>query len=393
MIQEYPHTGANTPGINKPLRVFVILLILAILAITIIWITPRTLALYAQRKGSQLLNRALSNTDSALQNAFPCALQATRNKDAEALAIQAIPYFQNALSHNPKLEQAYFSLGRAYCLTGEADKAVKAYQDYTRLKPGNPLGHLELGFAYEAECKQKENQKAKGDARMGELVLCEDANEQGLILEEWQKAGFSANQLIDEGKKAFIKEQYEISVEWFKRAAIFGNHIPPSVYFQWGVASIVSGHPSLDAINASSSTIYELKDNLTIEAENLQWVAEAPDIGLPYGGTLSSLAWGNPNLGNMWWTGSAIAFIHVQEEAIYQITIRAQDTPPGPIKLQVERDFVPIDKLEMDKADFSWHELKTATILSRGVHMIGLNFLEDNGDATIDWISVQADKK
>lgn len=378
---------------NKSLRIFILITILAVLIILGIWITPRILALYYELKGGQLMDLALSSEDFVIQEAIACSLIAVEDESAQTMATQAISHLQTALSYNPNLDQANLLLGRAYCLTGQPVKAVQAYLTYTRLRPENPLGHLELGLAYEAACRQKEDGSINNGSKGDSYTLCQDLQVQDQILEEWKKAGITPNQFIAEGKKAFAGQQYENAVHWFQRAAIFGEWIPSPVLFQWSVAAIITGHPIPDMTQESEITIYSLNSEETqIEGENLQWVLEDPNGNLSYGDKLIKIPGGEPSVGIMWWAGKAIAFVEVPEEKIYRIYIRTKDTPPGPIKLQVEKDFTPIDKFVMDKGDMNWQEMETATILSPGVHLIGINFLEDNGDAAIDWIRIQTVK-
>ena len=45
---------------------------------------------------------------------------------------------------------------------------------------------------------------------------------------------------------------------------------------------------------------------------------------------------------------------------------------------------IPVDKFTLGKQDFEWHELTAATHLPAGIHMIGIRFLEDTGDLTIE---------
>ncbi len=71
------------------------------------------------------------------------------------LAMQARGHLERALDSQASLPRAYLLLGRGNCLLGNYQHAIRAYVAYSALRPDNPLGHLELGFAYEALDEKK----------------------------------------------------------------------------------------------------------------------------------------------------------------------------------------------------------------------------------------------
>jgi hypothetical protein len=209
-----------------------------------------------------------------------------------------------------------------------------------------------------------------------------------LIVEEWQKAGIDVGQFISEGNAAFKVENYELANIWYQRAAAYSNAENSSPTFMWSVASVLSGDP-LPLHESSPIPVYQVEESTIIQAEELRWLREDSRWKLNYGDRLIDVPPQYSGVGVMWWSGTAIAIINVPEEGIYKITITAMDTPPGPIKLQIERDMVPIDQLIWDRGDESWYELSAVTNMTAGTHILGVNYLEDNGDAIIDWIRIE----
>jgi tetratricopeptide (TPR) repeat protein len=131
----------------------VIILTLGSLAILLlaagVWLRPRALALYHQVKGGQMLAAALAEASQDDPAAFACTLAPVTDEAAQRQLLRAVGHLRKAVEYDPNLAQAYLLLGRAECLRGEGKEAVEAYEAYTRLRPGNALGHLEAGFGYE----------------------------------------------------------------------------------------------------------------------------------------------------------------------------------------------------------------------------------------------------
>ena len=108
------------------------------------WAAPRLERAYFQAIGGRLLSEAFTQAGQRGQETFACAQSSTLDEKALQLANQAIKVLGKA-----HMQQAYLLQGRAHCLRGEAEQAVAAYRQYTSARPKNPLGQLELGFAYE----------------------------------------------------------------------------------------------------------------------------------------------------------------------------------------------------------------------------------------------------
>jgi hypothetical protein len=96
----------------------------------------------------------------------------------------------------------------------------------------------------------------------------------------------------------------------------------------------------------------------------------------------------------MWWSGDAVAIIQIPVSGNYAITIRAQNTIPPPIQMELTINLKPVYSFEMQRGDMSWQENETEVYLSAGFHVVGLRFLDSgvvsgmDQNAVIDWIEL-----
>jgi tetratricopeptide (TPR) repeat protein len=365
--------------INPRLRTLLFGLGLVTMSLLGLWLYPRVLGLYYQSRGGELVQQVFKS-DGTLVHGIACEKPPLTNESARIQLDQAILQIQKAIEFNSEMAKAYLILGRAYCLLGEPDMAIEAYSVFTELRPENPLGHLELGFAYEAACQKNEGQSMMKDDKSIAYSLCMDSDQEARIIDEWKKAGVNTSQLMEEGKRAFLNQQYHQAVRWYTRAAATNSDLPPSSLFQWSVAAVIDGSP-LPQTNASDTVeIRRISDITTIEAEEFYWLLEDLSRNLNYGDKLKE--------GIMWWSGTAVTFLEIPERGTYDISIRVKDTP-GPLSFQIEQDFVPIARFRLSEGDNTWQELEVTTEMPAGIHIVGIHFLDDIGDLVFDWIKVR----
>jgi tetratricopeptide (TPR) repeat protein len=379
MIIEKPSTKL------KPIvRMSLFILISIIAIVSLVWSVSQGLAIYHYILGRQLIDRVLTISESTTVVNY-CNLQLTDNSSLNQIKL-AGNHLEKVLEHRLHHSNTYILLGRTYCMLGQINKAVSSYAAYTQHDPSDSIGHLELGFAYETYCRENERISQESLNNAIGYQFCQDSKKQELIKEEWDKAGALIERFISEGNIAFARQEYYKASQWYERWAFLKSTPTSSMEFQWVVSSILSGSQIPSTKLSDAIIIHNISENTIIEAEELQWMKEASRWNLNYGDKLSDHPNNNPEVAVMWWDGAAIALLQVPEQAIYHITIRIQDTPPGPIKIQIERDTIPIDRFILTKGDLIWHELETSTIIPSGLHIIGINYLENNGDAIIDWI-------
>ena len=359
------------------------------------WLMPRGLGLYYQVKAGNLLGTVLEARDNAESVTDFCFHQAISD-DEQSLLREAAAYLEKSIAFDPQAAHSYLLLGRVYCLLDSPAEAVSAYEVYAQMRPENPLGHLELGFGYEAEC-HKTNHNATASKRVpASDSLCPNSELQALIAKEWEDAGATADQFFEDGNLAFSSQNYTSAADWYKHGAAFlASSLPSGILLKWEIASVIAHHTVDNLPNNEELIILPLSESLKIEAETLRWLKIDPHWNLEYGNQLIDHPSSNPNVGVMWWSGQAATFIQTDESGMYELTIRVQNTPPAPIKLKLEHNFTTIEQFEFSKEDMSWEERTVEYYLAEGVHLIIIQFLNDDSvdgvdrNAVIDWLEIK----
>lgn len=360
-------------NINQLIKFILIISAFAVLAF---WLVPRILSLHYQTRGGNLLNEIIPFQERNNLSTISCLFEPLQRDTGRDKVISVIGLLNRAVQFNEESSHSYLLLGRAYCLLGQYENSINSYEKYTKMRPDNTLGHLELGFAYERICR---------NAKVEENQICSEDSLKSRVINEWRMGGATVTDFIQKGNDTFSAQRYEESAEWFERAVILENSLSISDMFQWSVSKIIAGNP---LPSPELVTIYPISDTTTIEAETFQWLLKDRFWNVNYGDKLMDHSSNVPGVGVMWWAGAAGTIIQVPEQGIYRISIRVKDFTSGELKLQVEKNLVPIDRFVLPLGDGSWHELETATVLPEGIHLLSLRFMEDNGDAHIDWVKV-----
>ena len=339
-------------------------LVLSIAAI--IFLRPRALALYYQVKGGMILREVFQIYPNSDQDDLLCDLPPVENETEGARLQKAIDYLETSRKYNPHMAQTYRLLGRAYCLLGEPELAVDAYKYFIHLRPKNPLGCIELGFV-----DLSEYEKLIRESQIN--IICDFSYlNQSIIIEE-------ANQ-------AFLSQQYGKAAHWYQLASLVRG-IPEPIKFRWSVAEIMLEHDLTHTPDPQVLSVADLEDYVKIKGSTLQWMLDSK-LGEPIGNSAS----GDPSIGYLSFTGEAITAINVHQTSVYHFTIKAQNSLPPPIQLQLEINFLPIKNFELLRGDGSWEELSTDITLDAGLYTLGIKYLNDaviNGidrNAVIEWI-------
>lgn len=329
----------------------------------IAWVGPRVLGLYYQIQGGKQLREVLQKATIAEEIA--CTTEPLTDTVYTQPIQLAIGNLNQAIRHSPTLAQAYLLLGRAYCALGEYDGAVRVYDEYARLRPENPEGHLELGLGY-----------VKIDVRSN---LARNASV------EWQGAGILLDDFLTNAKMLFAARQAKDARYWYEFAAAL-KPVTSADAFEWGVVSIASTGTLPQVIKLP---VYSLgKDGVIIQGENLQV------LGGDSGERLASVNIDGVESGVMWGNGCSVGIVDVPQARYYRITIQAQNSLPAPIQLRMAIDFGQKYDFELTRADLSWQGVTTQVYLSAQLHVIEICFLNDgiinNNDRNLflDWIEV-----
>lgn len=373
-------------------RIGLSILLLVIIAIGVL-IFPHISSLYNQIYAGNLINRALTEAGIDPSRSIPCIADPHRDSSYRLFLEQAIENLTLSTTKSAKANHSNMLLGRAYCYLGNPNAAVEAYELYLGARPNDPIAHLELGFAYEKAFCQAESNDRRSSELIGvgspDVSLCTDPQVEQRILSEWRQANLVIGSFLEYADANFANGDFINANRWYRRAAAYGwDEISFSPLFKWSVSAAGSGY-GLPEPAQEQIEVQEISSNSLIEGESLRWMMDNSDYDLHYGDQIATMSEGNRTFGVMWWAGQAVTFIKVKDPGIYKITITAQNFPNGRIKLRFERDFVTIDQLNYLKSDGSWEEVQVATRLTDGLHVLGLTYLEDQGDAKIDSIRLE----
>jgi tetratricopeptide (TPR) repeat protein len=362
---------------------------LAALVFIGLWLAPRLLGFYDLMRAGRLLDRARTAAEIAKSESFVCEpLQMGSDGQPPAWLSQSIHLLQRTILLDSASAQTYRLMGQAYCMLGKPDEAVKSLEKYVHLRPKNPLGLLELGFAYEASCRNKNIANMQTSVQASAENPCLEGATKARITQNWQAAGANAAQMFARADQAFASQQYDEAITWFQRAGMLGGKPTGYQQFKWAVSDVLTGQPLPETLDGSNVPIYSVSGDLKINGEDLQWLRlEDPSWNAHNGERLSVYPTSDPTIGAMWFQGSAVAILQVPCSSIYRVSIRAKHVSPQNQagELQIEKDLSPSGTFSVSG---DWQEFETETYLTEGLHMIGVHYLQDIGDAFIQWLQI-----
>jgi tetratricopeptide (TPR) repeat protein len=381
--RRFKNAIARTPYLH--LVFFIIVFAAAIL----IFASP-LLGFYYQLLGGQLLNSATPLEVKA--SAFTsCGPLTAVNPEARCTIQKALDFLQKSLNHSPHQSHTYLLLGRAYCLLGEPEKSIPYYHQFTKQREGNPIGNLELGFAYLAACQKEASNELLMKENLTSVVDCFEQDIDQLIEQHFQKAGINRIDFLQLADQALFTRDFETAARWYAAGINREQRKNPSYLFKYNLASAMIG-TVLPFPLERTVEVYPLGERLIIEAEDFYWMREDPTWNLYIGDKLIDHPSTDRSVGVLWWSGSAIAVLESAEDETYRITLRVKDSDPGPIQLQLEHNFYAVEQFRLEEMNNSWKEISTTLQVPAGRHIIGIHFLEDNGDAVIDWVAFELQK-
>jgi tetratricopeptide (TPR) repeat protein len=210
--------GSLNPNLHPVLIIIGIVQVLLILY----WVVPRAVSLYYQTRGGQIVDRVLSGGEKTQWDSIACASrEAVSTPGNLEILTQAVSDLNQAVRFSPNDAHPQLLLGRANCLLGKPEAAIKAYQAYVQLRPLNPLGQLELGFAYEAACQAEMKRIQVEPTGRQEQRRCEILAYQESMVGAWKAAGVTLQDFIDTGETANENGRIEDALSWFRRGSEF----------------------------------------------------------------------------------------------------------------------------------------------------------------------------
>ena len=190
-----------------------LLVLLLLLAIVLIFSIKPLLALYHQGQAGRALGEVVAVGDNEY-GGFACLRPFVEDLQQRESLQTALTHLRKAESFAPNQSHTYLLLGRTFCLLGDYESAIPAFQKFGELRPKNPLGYLEMGFALLQACLP--NGK------------CPD----GLnTYDAWRKAGVRAEDFLALAERARQKEDYATALLWYQNAQRMGMELRSTVLY------------------------------------------------------------------------------------------------------------------------------------------------------------------
>lgn len=205
--------------------------------------------------------------------------------------------------------------------------------------------------------------------------------------------------LIQRGDEELYYSNYHSALNWYKRAIYLAKErqerIEPKI--EYIVASLYTGDTNIgtlieDAEKIYTDLVFKVHQEEIIPGSRLRWLSRTSG-SLSYGETLSQDS--KEQIGVLWWSGQASAFVEISEQGRYRVTARTRHTSPGPVKMAVGIDGNKLKEFSLDREDNSPFDLKFEIFLDNTYHTIDVWFLNDgskNGldrNAVIEWIELK----
>jgi tetratricopeptide (TPR) repeat protein len=374
--------------VNPSRRLFVCVASLVSLVL-LVWLAPRVLALYYQGQAGDWLGRVQRGAEGDAVDAWDLPRIPATNAKGQSQIAQAVSDLQSSLQYNPDDSHSYLLLGRAYRLAGQLDQSIQAYRTYANLRPKNPLGHLELGFAYEALCKSQAGEAA---------ARCPAA------IAEWQAGGFSSVQALARGDEALGQSRMLEALVWYERYQWFADSnaeappLPFELVFRLAVAAASVQNPDARQLLAevrerdATFQVYSVEPSARIDGTAFRWVS--PNGGEVACGTPLSNG-GSGSAGFLWWTGQATALISVEQAGDYLVRTRVRHSDPPPVEMAIGVDGKQLEPITLARGDDSWETVSLPVTLAAGYHTVDIWYLNNaivNGqdrDAAVEWVEIE----
>jgi len=184
----------------------------AALAIVIIgiaaWNPLRVLSL--QARAGRRLDTYIATHAAAVSRFLACQMPLLADLPADERLAEAVDLLEKAQAYGPFKAHTDYLLGRAYCLAGDYDLAIEAFNAYSSARPENPKGSLEAAFAHFTLAEKVEGlgEAARSDHRAQTVRL--------LAAE-----GYTFDYFLTQGRAAFNDEAYPTAWLFYRVAAAF----------------------------------------------------------------------------------------------------------------------------------------------------------------------------
>lgn len=139
--------------------------------------------------------------------------------------------------------------------------------------------------------------------------------------------------------------------------------------------------------------VHRLEDRvLQISGTELHWLRERPQHEISLGMVL------RPNrdgVARIWWNDHVGLIIYVDEPGHYRLSMRVLHAPPAPIEMAIGINGVQLRNVSLERGDSSAEIISVVTQLERGLHLLGIWYLNDaivdgvDRNAEVEWVRVE----
>lgn len=321
------------------------------------------LMLHYQARAGGVIDDYIIQQGEEFKDQFACLLplmiDVPDNPNGELM--NTIELLDRASGLSPWNAHTSYLKGRAYCLQGDFPSAVEALQSYHQGRPENPLGSMELAFAYFAWSESLEDEKVRDEYIGASKALL-------------QNAGIKPEMLLNRANTAFDKQNYRTSWMWHQIVSVFTG-LSEDLVFRHSVLSMVF-MPESDL-----SELGDMAQEVTPEDKTILlpsaffYLSDGEPVNVQEQNGISvARFFKNTD------TGSVL--INIKKTAKYCIYVNLLDRKPVPTKIAVAVDFKHLMAIQLQAGDETVVSVNKEIWLSKGIHLITVNLRNagrDNG--------------
>lgn len=167
-------------------------------------------SLMLQNRAGRVLAEFLSTERKA--GGFACLPSFVDDIQQQKMLEDSIKDLLRAQAYTPDQSHIYYLMGRSFCLKGDYENAIEAFQHFSELRPKNPLGYLEMGFALLQACPPKG--KCSNELNTYDM---------------WRKAGVALGHFIDLAEEARQQENYDRAIFFYQSAQFMGMDLRSTI--------------------------------------------------------------------------------------------------------------------------------------------------------------------
>lgn len=355
------------------------------------WVAPQASHRLRLARGAQLYQSAWQAIDE--QHLLACERAPITDEALRAQLNAARQELEIGLAYDPQDAHAYLLIGRIRCLLGEPQEALEALQFYAQQRPDNPMGQLELGFARLAACAQEASATAQ------ETRLCDDVQIIQQVQANWNEFNVRSKDFYPQARYTFEKQDYSSALIYYQRAVTFRapglGKLPFPDRYRWAVAAILS-RSAIPPFILDGLPYAGLGDSKTIPAAQFRWLRTNPQAQMDISTPVATKKIDDAKYAVLYHSGRVGVFLQARQSGWYLLKFKALNTLPPPVIARVELDTRPVIEAVLTRGDQSRQTFTGRVYLSEGMHLLSVNYLNDqminNVDRNLFFLSVRLEQ-